>query len=66
MITEIEKGIDTMKTLFIICAMFIAGEIAARFTLSIMRKEPLWTIAIVSGLQMVALGFMFRFMELWG
>ena len=55
-----------MRTLFIICAMFVAGEIASRFTLSIMRKEPLWTIAIVSGLQMVALGFMFRFMELWG
>lgn len=55
-----------MKTLFIICAMFVAGEIATRFTLSIMRKEPLWTIAIVSGLQMVALGFMFRLMEFWG
>lgn len=52
-----------MKILLIICAMIVTGGASTRFVLSICSKRPLWTMAILSGLEIVALGFIFRF---WG
>ena len=50
-----------MKTMMVICAMYLAGSMTVRFVASIGRKKPLWIMSVVSGLEILALGFLFRF-----
>ena len=50
-----------MKTMMVICAMYLAGSMTTRFVASIGRKKPLWIMSVVSALEILALGFLFRF-----